>query len=142
MQENGVEPFEYTFDTTHTASQLMTLYEGKLEPGEEDEMASVNVAGRIMTRRVFGKLAFFTLQDGTRTIQLQFDKRRLSAEQFKVCVLGVFWHFEASLGVYEHGDSVSKQLTKQHLLSFLSSFYLSFPPAPPRVEFKGLDRWR
>lgn len=33
-----------------------------LEPGQEDEAADVSVAGRIMARRVFGKLAFFTLQ--------------------------------------------------------------------------------
>lgn len=34
----------------------------KLEAGEEDESADVAVAGRIMVKRVFGKLAFFTLQ--------------------------------------------------------------------------------
>ena len=83
MREAGMEPFEYTFDTTHTAAHLLSLYDGKLEGGEEDEEADVAVAGRIMTRRVFGKLAFFTLQDETGTIQLQFDKKRLD-ESFKV----------------------------------------------------------
>lgn len=77
MKEAGVEPFEYSFVTTHTSAELFSLYDGKLEPGEEDESADVRVAGRIMTRRVFGKLAFFTLQDETGTIQLQFDKSRL-----------------------------------------------------------------
>ena len=83
MKEAGVEPFEYTYGTTHTAVELSKMYEGKLEPGEEDEEADVTVAGRVMTRRVFGKLAFFTLQDETGVIQLQFDKSRL-AESFKV----------------------------------------------------------
>ncbi|CAB9527712.1 Lysine--tRNA ligase [Seminavis robusta] len=82
MREAGVEPYEYTYQPTHTAAQLAQLYEGKLEGGEEDESATVAVAGRIMTRRVFGKLAFFTLQDETGTIQLQFDKKRLG-ETFK-----------------------------------------------------------
>jgi WHEP-TRS domain/OB-fold nucleic acid binding domain len=77
MREAGVEPYEYTYQPTLTAVQLASLYEGKLAPGEEDEAADVTVAGRIMTRRVFGKLAFFTLQDETGTIQLQFDKNRL-----------------------------------------------------------------
>jgi len=78
MREAGVEPFEYTFSITHTASELIKLYDGKLEGGEEDEEANVSVAGRIMTRRLFGKkLAFFTLQDETGTIQLQFEKSRL-----------------------------------------------------------------
>jgi WHEP-TRS domain/OB-fold nucleic acid binding domain len=83
MKEAGVEPFEYTFQTTHTASKLAAQYDGKLEEGQEDESADVAVAGRIMTRRVFGKLAFFTLQDETGMIQLQFDKSRLE-ESFQV----------------------------------------------------------
>ena len=78
IREAGGEPFAYTFATTHTAQDLANLYADKLENGEEDEDANVSVAGRIMTRRVFGKLAFFTLQDETGTIQLQFDKSRLS----------------------------------------------------------------
>lgn len=83
MREAGVEPYEYTYRPTHTATELAAMYEGKLEGGEEDETANVAVAGRIMTRRVFGKLAFFTLQDETGTIQLQFDKKRLG-DTFKV----------------------------------------------------------
>ena len=83
MREAGVEPFEYTYNPTHSTTELASLYEGKLEGGEEDESADVTVAGRIMTRRVFGKLAFFTLQDERGTIQLQFDKKRLG-DTFKV----------------------------------------------------------
>jgi len=84
IREAGVDPFAYSFATTHTAKQLLSIYDGKLEGGEEDETADVAIAGRIMTRRVFGKLAFFTLQDETGSIQLQFDKNRLG-DSFKVC---------------------------------------------------------
>ena len=83
MREAGIEPFEYTFPITTSASQLTTDYNGKLEPGEEDEDVDVAVAGRILTRRVFGKLAFFTVQDESGIIQLQFDKNRLG-DNFKV----------------------------------------------------------
>jgi hypothetical protein len=83
MRNAGVEPFEYSFAASHKAVDLLALYDGKLEPGEEDEEVIVAVAGRIMTRRVFGKLAFFTLQDDSGTIQLQFDKNRLG-DTFKV----------------------------------------------------------
>lgn len=85
MREAGVEPFEYSYTPTRTAQQLLEEYEGRLEGGEEDEEADVSVAGRIMTRRVFGKLAFFTLQDETGQIQIQMDKNRL-ADSFKVRV--------------------------------------------------------
>ena len=83
MREANVEPFEYTYDVTTSAVQLAADYDGKLEPGEEDEGSDVSVAGRIMTRRVFGKLAFFTMQDESGIIQLQFDKKRLG-DTFKV----------------------------------------------------------
>lgn len=97
MREAGVEPFAYSYVTTHTAGELLKLYDGKLEPGEEDEVNTfafgegegkeVRVAGRIMARRVFGKLAFYALQDETGVIQLQFDKKRLGerdGDSFKV----------------------------------------------------------
>jgi len=87
MRMAGVEPYAYTYDRTHTASELLALYDSKLEPGEEDasnaiafgegENRDVMVAGRIMMRRVFGKLAFYALQDESGMIQLQFDKKRL-----------------------------------------------------------------
>lgn len=86
IREAGLEPFDYTFDRTHSASDLAELYDGKLENGEEDESIVVSVAGRIMTRRIFGKkLAFFTLQDDTGTVQIQFDSGRLD-DSFKVRV--------------------------------------------------------
>ena len=83
MVEAGQNPYAYSFNPTHTAAELKCIYEGNLEGGEEDENADVSVAGRIMTRRVFGKLAFFTLLDESGTIQLQLDKKRLGAA-FKV----------------------------------------------------------
>ena len=91
MVEAGQNPYAYSFDPTHTAAELKIIYDGKLEGGEEDENADVKVAGRIMTRRVFGKLAFFTLLDESGTIQLQLDKKRLGpsfkvSESVYVCV--------------------------------------------------------
>jgi len=83
MREAGVEPYEYTYKPTHTAAELQAEYDGRLEAGEEDESADVAVAGRIMARRVFGKLAFFTLQDESGTIQLHLEKNRLG-DSFKV----------------------------------------------------------
>jgi hypothetical protein len=83
MREADIEPFEYTFKPNRSSSQLIAEYDGRLEAGEEDEESDVAVAGRIMTRRVFGKLAFFTLQDESGIIQLQFDKNGLG-DSFQV----------------------------------------------------------
>ncbi|MDJ0566120.1 MAG: lysine--tRNA ligase, partial [Microcystis sp. M49629_WE12] len=48
-----------------------------LAPGEEIS-TEVAIAGRIIARRIMGKLAFFNLQDETGTIQLYLDKKRIS----------------------------------------------------------------
>ncbi len=58
----------YRFEVTRTAASLSDEF-GSLEPGTETAQV-VAVAGRVMLRRVQGKLAFATLQDGSGRIQL------------------------------------------------------------------------
>lgn len=84
MRDAGVEPYEYTYNPNTTSDQLKQLYEGRLQNGEEDTSSDdVTVAGRILTKRLFGKLAFFTLQDETGKMQLQLEKSRLGDESFQ-----------------------------------------------------------
>jgi lysyl-tRNA synthetase class 2 len=77
LKQLGLDPYAYQWESTHHAAQLQEKY-ADLENGEEVE-EEVAVAGRILARRVFGKLAFFTLQDETGTIQLYLDKKRITA---------------------------------------------------------------
>ncbi|CAN5612191.1 lysine--tRNA ligase [soil metagenome] len=58
----------YRFEPTATAAGLKAEH-ADLEPASETGV-EVTVAGRLMLRRVQGKLAFGTLQDGTGRIQL------------------------------------------------------------------------
>ncbi|NJR40895.1 MAG: lysine--tRNA ligase [Leptolyngbyaceae cyanobacterium CSU_1_4] len=74
----GLNPYAYRWEVTHQAQALQEQYR-ELADGEEVEV-EVAIAGRILTRRVFGKLAFFTLQDETGTIQLYLDKAKIEAE--------------------------------------------------------------
>ena len=76
LQQAGINPYAYSWESTHHAAQLQEMY-AELASGEEVDV-SVAIAGRIMARRVFGKLAFFTLQDETGIIQLYLDKNRIS----------------------------------------------------------------
>ncbi len=71
----GMNPFAYSWKSSHTMADLQSKY-ADLPNGEEKE-DEVSIAGRIMARRVFGKLAFFTLQDETGNIQLFLDKNRI-----------------------------------------------------------------
>ena len=75
LRELGLNPYAYKWEVTDHTAQLQEKYV-HLGDGEEvdDEVA---IAGRIIARRVFGKLAFFSLQDETGTIQLYLDKKRI-----------------------------------------------------------------
>lgn len=76
LQQAGINPYAYSWESTHHAAQLQETY-ADLASGEEVDVI-VSIAGRILARRVFGKLAFFALQDETGTIQLYLDKNRIS----------------------------------------------------------------
>jgi lysyl-tRNA synthetase, class II len=78
LQTQGINPYAYKFNTSHKSTELQQLYQ-HLGNGVEDESADVRIAGRIMVRRVFGKLAFFELQDEAGSIQLYLDQTRLQS---------------------------------------------------------------
>ncbi|HEY9697344.1 MAG TPA: lysine--tRNA ligase [Trichocoleus sp.] len=71
----GFNPYAYRWEISHHAAELQSKY-ADLAPGEEVDL-EVSIAGRILAKRVFGKLAFFTLQDETGTIQLYLDKKKI-----------------------------------------------------------------
>ncbi len=72
----GQNPYAYHWESTHHAAELQEKF-ADLSDGEEADF-EVAIAGRILARRVFGKLAFFALQDETGTIQLYLDKKRIT----------------------------------------------------------------
>ncbi|KAB2607550.1 lysine--tRNA ligase [Pyrus ussuriensis x Pyrus communis] len=83
LRSKGLEPYAYGWERTHSANQLQDIYKD-LADGEEAKGGkdAVSIAGRIVARRAFGKLAFLTLRDDSGTIQLYCEKERLVDEQF------------------------------------------------------------
>lgn len=77
LKQLGINPYAYRWESTHATQALQEQYKD-LPNGEEVE-TEVAIAGRILARRVFGKLAFFTLQDETGTIQLYLEKARIQS---------------------------------------------------------------
>ena len=71
----GRQPYALRFGPTHRTAALQEAH-ADLPNGEERNLEVV-VAGRVMTRRVMGKLAFFTLTDESGPIQLYLDKATL-----------------------------------------------------------------
>ncbi|WOD38645.1 lysine--tRNA ligase [Nodosilinea sp. E11] len=77
LKQLGQNPFAYRWAVTAKTADLQAKY-ADLEAGEEVAV-EVSLAGRILARRVFGKLAFFTLQDESGIIQLYLEKATIQA---------------------------------------------------------------
>ena len=78
LQDLGQGPYALGFEPSHRMAALQEAH-ADLPNGEERDVC-VAVAGRVMTRRVMGKLAFFTLADETGAIQLFLEKAGLEAQ--------------------------------------------------------------
>ncbi|MFN9693713.1 MAG: lysine--tRNA ligase [Synechococcaceae cyanobacterium] len=77
LEISGRPPYALGFEPSHS-TQALQLAHGDLAKGAELDL-EVAVAGRILTRRVLGKLAFFTLADESGPIQLFLDRASLEA---------------------------------------------------------------
>ena len=77
LQDHGQPPYAVHFAPSHRAAALQEAHADLANGAERPE--TVTVAGRILTRRVMGKLAFFTLADESGTIQLYLEKAVLEA---------------------------------------------------------------
>ena len=79
LKELNQGPYALGFVSSHRMQALQVDHADLSDGAERD--VTVSVAGRVMTRRVMGKLAFFTLADETGTIQLFLEKAGLEAQQ-------------------------------------------------------------
>ncbi len=90
IKELGLNPYAYKWEISHHAQELQEKY-AYLASGEEVE-DTVSIAGRIIARRVFGKLAFFELQDETGKIQLYLEKKKINNNMSDL--VGAFNHLK------------------------------------------------
>jgi lysyl-tRNA synthetase, class II len=133
IKELGLNPYAYKWDSSHHAAQLQEKYTD-LAAGEEvaDEVA---IAGRVVARRVFGKLAFFELQDETGKIQLYLDKKRINSTMSDL--EGAFNHLKK---LSDTGDILGvkgtvKRTEKGELSVYVSEFQIltkSLLPLPDK----------
>ena len=79
LKNLGQGPYGLNFRPTDTSSALQKKYADL--PNGEEKQEEVSIAGRITSRRVMGKLAFFTLADETGTIQLFLEKATLNQNE-------------------------------------------------------------
>ncbi|KAA3608453.1 MAG: lysine--tRNA ligase [Calditrichaeota bacterium] len=77
LQENGFNPYPYSFERTHQTLEVKDNFE-KLE-GQ-----SVSVAGRIMAVRMMGKASFCHIQDMQGRIQLYIARDAIGEDVYKM----------------------------------------------------------
>lgn len=125
----GINPFAYSFSQSDTAVEIKSKY-AHLRNGEHASSANISIAGRVMTRRFFGKLAFFSLQDESGVVQLYLDKSILSTE------------FERLMEWTDPGDIIGvkgsvKKTDKGEISVFVSSWEMltkSLQPLPDKYH--------
>lgn len=134
IKQAGLNPYAYRWESTHHAAELQAQY-ADLANGEEVDV-EVAIAGRIMARRVFGKLAFFAIQDETGTIQLYLDKQKIQANMAEVDANA----FETIKQLTDAGDIIGakgsiKRTEKGELSVYVSEFSIltkSLLPLPDK----------
>ena len=74
----GINPYPYKYEPTHHAKEILDKYSGL--KAEEKTTVKVKVAGRIVSMRDMGKVAFAHLQDESGRIQLFFREDELALQ--------------------------------------------------------------
>jgi len=82
LRKANIEPFAYRFDKKNNSEEIKKKHE-KLKPDERTKDI-VKIAGRIMTIRDLGKLAFSTIQDRYGTIQAVLQEGETADKKWKL----------------------------------------------------------
>ena len=70
LREHGIDPYPAElFDVNVTALDIKENYSAR-----KLDYKNINIAGRIMSRRIMGKASFVELQDSSGRIQLYFNR--------------------------------------------------------------------
>ncbi len=84
IRASGGNPFVNRFSTTHQIGAIVREFREVPADGfDEAREGNFSVAGRIIARRVQGKVAFVDLRDGTGRIQLFIRMNEVGAEAFQ-----------------------------------------------------------
>lgn len=82
IKKLGFNPYPYSYDQTHHATEILTKY-SKLKK-EEKTKDKVSLAGRIMTLRVMGKASFGHIQDQSGKIQFYIREDEVGKKLYEL----------------------------------------------------------
>lgn len=74
LEAAGINPYPYSWDVTHRSADVFATFDDTRHQPTDDapapEPLRVSLAGRILSKRIMGKAAFFHLQDAPGQIQI------------------------------------------------------------------------
>jgi lysyl-tRNA synthetase class 2 len=98
LVSKGFASYAESFKISHNTRFLIQKFD-YLENGQEEDF-SVAIAGRVLAKRIMGKIAFFTISDQEGQIQLYLDKRIINFNLEKQ----TFLSFEDIKEIVDIGD--------------------------------------
>ena len=84
LKEKGVDPFGHRFDVKNRICDIKQAYTDFSKEELEEKNIEVIVAGRIITKRDMGKIAFCNLQDRDGNMQIYIRKDVIGEEAYSV----------------------------------------------------------
>ena len=133
LRNSGIDPYSHRFDLheDRTHSSIIKEEFSKLKKEGKSGKSRI-VAGRVMTKRSFGKLSFFSLQDLRGTIQIVVQKGEVPEE-----VINTFKKIDAGDIIGVKGEVIK---TKTGEISIMANelFILTKSILPLPDKHKGL----
>jgi lysyl-tRNA synthetase class 2 len=78
---DGIQPFAYRFDRTHTIAQVLSAYEGLT--GETKSEQPLTITGRLIAKRGHGKAFFGNILDDSASMQLYATVNQLGEDAYE-----------------------------------------------------------
>ena len=120
--EKGLDPFGKRYDRDSWSADLKETYGGFTHEEMEEKDVVVSIAGRIMTLRDMGKVAFMHIQDKKGQMQAYLRKDVLGEETweiFKLADIGDIVGIKGKLMITKTGELSVKALEYTHLTKAL-----------------------
>ena len=84
LKEKGVEPYGAKFDVKDKICDIKATYGDKAKEELEEKVIMATIAGRIITKRDMGKIAFCNLQDRDGNMQIYIRKDVIGEEAYSI----------------------------------------------------------
>ena len=84
LQEKGVEPFGHRFDVKDKIVDIRAKFSDKSKEELEENVTMATLAGRIITKRDMGKIAFCNLQDRDGNMQIYIRKDVIGEDAYSI----------------------------------------------------------